>query len=58
MHTINTDVYMMCEVPATMNVVNVTCLMLTDFFQTILPAVFLMSVSQNENKIKQLLDIK
>jgi len=42
---------MMYEVPATVNVVNVACLMLTRISsQTILRAICLMSVSQTENK--------
>ena len=35
-HTMNTDVYIMCEVPTTVNLMKVACLMLThmsDIFQ-------------------------
>jgi hypothetical protein len=47
----NTDVNMMCEVPAILNVVNVACVKLTHISsQTILRAFCLMSLSLNENQ--------
>ena len=50
-HNLNPDIHMMCEVPATVNVVNVACLMLTHISsQIILRAICLMSVSLTENK--------
>ena len=53
-HTLNTDVYMLSEGPATVNVVKVTCLMLTHIpSQTFFRAVCLISVSLNEKKVER-----